>query len=446
MSDVSIKLVSKKTRYYKGKVHDLTVANTHSYNVEGIPVHNCGGSLIAYLMGITDVDPIRFNLLFERFINADRTDLPDADLDFMSSRRGEVVKYITERYGEENVAGISNYSALGPASSIRDVSRVHNLEMFEYACSKQVEKEHGVSLSLAESAERVPDIAKFKAGHPVIWKHALKLEGCMRNLGQHAAGVIVAGEPIMNRAVVTKKEVDGLPIVNWDKRVVEDWGLIKMDILGLSTLDVLNMAQIYIEERHSTKIDYLRIPLDQVDVMKAFGKGETVGVFQFDGGGMRKLLKDLAVVTPLTFEDISAATALYRPGPIDAGLVDQFVAVKQKRRYPEYDHPLLKPALEDTYGVLTYQEQIQRACIDLAGFTGTDADHVRRAMGKKDKEKMATYKKKFVDGAVAGQIEVEVDDGRKVVVHRARKFRVVEGGAATIEEIISKGLTLLDIL
>lgn len=242
-----------------------------------------GGSLIAYLMGITDVDPIRFTLLFERFINPDRIDLPDADLDFMSSRRHEVVAYITERYGKENVAGISNYSTLGPAASLRDVSRLSGLSPLEYACSKQMEKEHGVSLPLEESAERVPDIAKFKAGHPLIWKHATKLEGCIKNLGQHAAGVIVAGEPILNRAVLLNREEGELPCVSWDKTIVEDWGLIKMDILGLSTLDVLNHALKYIKERHGKSVDLLRVPLDEPDVMAAFGRGETVGVFQFEG-------------------------------------------------------------------------------------------------------------------------------------------------------------------
>lgn len=370
-----------------------------------------GGSLIAYLMGITDVDPIRFNLLFERFINPDRIDLPDADLDFMSSRRHEVVAYITERYGKENVAGISSYSTLGPASAIRDVSRLSGLSPLEYSCSKQMEKEHGVSLPLEESAEKVPDIAKFKAGHPVIWKHATKLEGCMKNLGQHAAGVIVAGEPIANRAVLLNRDEDALPCVSWDKRVVEDWGLIKMDILGLSTLDILNLAQTYIKERHGKKINFLRIPLDEPDVMEAFGRGETVGVFQFEGAGMRKLLKDLAVLKPLNFEDISAATALYRPGPIDAGLVDKFIAVKQGKAYPEYDHPLLEPALKNTYGVLTYQEQIMQACRDLSGFTFVEADHVRKAIGKKDKEKMAEWGGRFIAGAIkSGMTERNAED------------------------------------
>lgn len=277
------RLVKRSFRHYVGKVYDITVEKTHSYNIEGIPVHNCGGSLVAYLMGITDVDPIRFDLLFERFINPSRVDLPDADLDFMSSRRQEVVGYIKDRFGEDRVAAISNYSTLGPALAIRDVSRVHGLNPLDYSCSKQVEKEHGVSLSLEESAGSVPDIAKFKSEHPIIWKHATALEGRMRNLGQHAAGVVVAGEPVINRAVVETREGAILPVVSWDKRVVEDWGLIKMDILGLSTLDVLFHALRYIEERHGTKLNLLDVPLDEADVLLQFEKGNTGGVFQFEG-------------------------------------------------------------------------------------------------------------------------------------------------------------------
>lgn len=173
---------------------------------------------------------------------------------------------------------------------------MHELDPWEYACSKQMEKEHGVSLSLEESAERVPDIGKFKAERPVIWDHAIRLEGANRTLSQHAAGVIVAGEPVTNRAVVRMhKEEDSLPVVQWDKTKVEDFGLIKLDILGLSTLDLIGLALDYILERHGKKINILTLPLDDQRVLQAFGRGETKGVFQFEGGGMTKLLKDMAL-------------------------------------------------------------------------------------------------------------------------------------------------------
>jgi DNA polymerase III subunit alpha len=356
-----------------------------------------GGSLIAYLIGITDVDPIRFNLLFERFINPDRIDLPDADLDFMSTRRHEVIEYIESTFGKECVAGISNYSMLGAASAVRDVSRVHGLDPFEYSCSKLMEKEHGVSVGLAESALRVPEVEKFARERPIIWEHALALEGCMRNFGRHAAGVVVAGEPIVNRAVVETRS--GGSVVNWDKRTVEDWGLIKMDILGLSTLDILSMGYELVAKNHGVAIDYLDLPLDDGKVLKAFGEGDTAGIFQFESGGMKNLLKQLALGGTLSFEDLVAVTALFRPGPLDAGLCDDYIAIKQGAKVPYVDHPNMEAALKPTYSVIVYQEQVMQICRDVAGFTITEADHVRKAMGKKDKDMMASYREKFVAGA-----------------------------------------------
>lgn len=355
-----------------------------------------GGSLIAYLLGITDVDPIRFNLLFERFINPDRIDLPDADLDFQSTRRGEVIERIVEKYGRKRVAGVSNYSTLASASALRDAGRVYELDNFELSCTKHVPKVHGQSVTLEEAAEQVPEIDKFKSERPHIWKHATTLEGAMRSLGRHAAGIVVAGEDLTNRAVVETRS--GEHVVNWDKRVVEDFGLIKMDILGLSTLDVLGLAAKYIFERHGTRINYTQLPLEEPDVMEAFAKGDTVAIFQFESSGMRRLLKDLGGKSALTFEDLSAATALYRPGPMDSGLLDQYVAVRRGDREPFYEHESMVSALENTYGVIVYQEQVMQVARDLAGFTLAEADLLRKAMGKKDKEKMAKMRDQWVAG------------------------------------------------
>jgi len=357
-----------------------------------------GGSLVAYLMGITDVDPIRFDLLFERFINPDRIDLPDADLDFMSERRHEVVEYIRTKYGADRVAGVANYNTLGAASALRDVSRVHELSPIEYACSKQVEKVHGVSQNLEESAEAVPDLDKFRRLHPVMWRHATALEGALRGLGQHAAGVVVAGEPLSNRAVVETRS--GGPVVNWDKKVVEDWGLVKMDILGLSTLDMLDLGRKYVQERHGVNVDFLALPLDDPKVLAAFGKGDTTGIFQFESPGMRRLLRQLAEGGPITFDDLVAVVALYRPGPLDAGLCDDYVGIKQGAKHPIYEHPNMMPAVASTYGVIVYQEQVMQIARDVAGFTITEADHLRKAMGKKDRDAMAAQREKFVAGCV----------------------------------------------
>lgn len=368
-----------------------------------------GGSLVAYLMGITEVDPIRFGLLFERFINPGRLDLPDADLDFMSSRRQDVIDYITAKHGADRVAGISNYGALAAASTIRDVGRVFDLSDDEVKCSKFVEKQHGQHIELhkmvavgtkeAPNPHYVPEIVKFSQEWPQLWPIMLRLEGVMRNLGKHAGGVVVAGVPLVERGSIERRE--GEATLNWDMRVAESMGLVKMDILGLSTLDVLTIAQRYVFERRGVKIDLHDIPLDDADVLAAFAQGKTTGVFQFESGGMRRLLKDLGADGTISFEDVTAATALYRPGPMDSGMLTQYVARKRGFEPVEYDHPNMKAALEATYGVAVYQEQVMRLARDVAGFTMQEADNLRKAMGKKDRDKMAAIREAFVKGAVA---------------------------------------------
>lgn len=366
-----------------------------------------GGSLVAYLLGITDVDPMRFGLIFERFINPERLDLPDADLDFASSVRHKVVEYLVNKYGKDRVAGISNFSTLASASALRDAGRISGLSPFELSATKYVLKDHGATVSLEESAKAVPELSKFKTDHPDIWRHATRLEGTMKSFGQHAAGLIIAGEPIANRAVLETRGES--PLVNWDKRCVELWGLVKMDLLGLSTLDTLNIAQRYIKERHGVTLNLLDIPLDDSKTMDAFAKGETIGIFQFESKGMRNLLRNVAKGGDLNFEDISACTALYRPGPMESGLMDDYIAVRQGLKSVEYDHPNMIPALKDTLGVIIYQEQVMKVAVDFAGFTNAEADGLRKAMGKKSAEAMAKMSEKFVNGAVrvSGVTEAE---------------------------------------
>ncbi|MEO9497649.1 MAG: DNA polymerase III subunit alpha [Vibrio splendidus] len=355
---------------------------------------SAAGSLVAFLIGITDIDPIRFGLIFERFINPSRIDLPDVDLDFMSSRREEVIEWLREEYGDENVCGISNYGELGTSSALRSVAKAHGLKEYEIECSKQVPKAHGNSATLEESAEQVPAIQKFAEDNETIFKEACQLQGKFRNYGQHAAGIVVAGEAIKNRAVVERRA--GGHVSNWDKRTIEDWGLIKLDILGLSTLDVLRIGAELVHEQTGKKIDYLKLPLDDEKVLKSFGEGDTTATFQFESGGMRRLLKDLATESDLTFDDIAAATALYRPGPMESGMMDDYVDVAKGFKEPEYLHKDLEEATKDTNGILLYQEQVMKASQILAGFSMAEADHLRKVMGKKDPAKMAAMREEFI--------------------------------------------------
>ena len=358
-----------------------------------------GGSLVAYLMGITDCDPIRFNLLFERFINPDRIDLPDADLDFMSDRRHEVVEYLVKKYGEARVAGVSNFGTLAAASAIRDVGRVTGIPEKDYSVSKFVPKLHGANSSLAECREQVSEIDEFASKYDMLWPVMECLEGTIRNFSQHAAGIVIAGCDLTDRGVIEQRKDSAA--VCWDKRVVEDQGLVKVDLLGLRTLDQIKLTLDYIQERTGTRPDLSAIPLDDAKVLENFAKAKTTGIFQFESGGMRRLLKNLAAGGDITFADISAATALYRPGPMESGMMDSFWQRKQGLEMIEYDHPLMEPILEETNGVIVYQEQVMQVSRAIAGYSAAEADKLRKIMGKKLPEEMAKERDKFVKGCVA---------------------------------------------
>jgi DNA polymerase-3 subunit alpha len=388
------------------KFNDYFLVVSHVVNwskAQGILVGpgrgSVGGSLIAYLMGITDVDPIRFGLLFERFINPSRNDLPDADLDFMSTRRNEVIAHIEERFGHDKVAGISNYGELGASSAMRDVARIFGKGVEEMGVAKFVPKVHGQPVDLETAAAEVPAIEAWSKANPDIWRNAVALEGTMRSYGKHAAGVIVSGVPLVQRCVVERRE--GSPVANWNMAVAEDAGLVKLDILGLSTLDTQARCLAYIWDRHTKRIDLTTIPLDDAKTLELFATGKTMGVFQFEGGAARRLLKDMAKVNPLTFDDLVAANALNRPGPIEAGLVKQYVEAKNGETVISLAHPIMEGALGETFNVLCYQEQVMRISVDLCGFNLSDADKLRKAMGKKDPVLMASFRTQFVDGAHA---------------------------------------------
>lgn len=358
-----------------------------------------GGSLVAYLVGITDCDPIRFKLLFERFINPDRLDLPDADLDFMSTRREEVIAYLAERYGSDRVAGIVNYNTMGARGAIRDVARIYGLTQDQLGATKYIGDTHGVSASLEEAYESTHEVQQFAEQQPHVWEKALKLEGKMRAYGTHAGGVVVAGEPLTKRAVVEKR--GDARVINWDKRVSEEQGLIKLDVLGLSTLDMFDQAIKLIFQRRSFRLDINKLPLDDEETLAIFSTAKTAGVFQFEGGSVRRLLKEMAKTSALTFEDLVALNALNRPGPLDAGITEAYIRRRAGTESVTYPWPSLEPILEDTYGVIAYQEQVMQIARTLCGFAPGEADVLRKAMGKKDPQMMAEQRQKFVDGAVS---------------------------------------------
>lgn len=358
-----------------------------------------GGSLVAYLTGITDVDPIRFNLLFERFINPDRLDLPDADLDFMSTRRDEVIEYLNNRWGRENVAGMVNYNTMAAKSALRDVGRIFDMPQDVMRVTNFIDAVHGQSMSLEEAYEDSQEIQDFSQKYPEVWANALKLEGKMRAYGTHAGGVVVAGEAITNRAVVERRSNN--KVINWDKRVSEDQGLIKLDILGLSTLDMFDQAIKLIMFRHTKRIDINQLELDDKKTLDIFTQAKTAGIFQFEGGSVRRLLKDMAKSADITFEDLVALNALNRPGPLDAGLTESYIRRRAGDEAVTYPHACLQPILEDTYGVICYQEQVMQVAVELSGYTAPEADILRKIMGKKLPAEMAKQRAKFVDGAVS---------------------------------------------
>lgn len=355
-----------------------------------------GGSLIAYLMGITDIDPIRFGLLFERFINPSRLDLPDADLDFMSSRREEVISYLEKKYGTDHVAGITNYGTLGGASAIKDVSRIMGVGLGDFTPSKHIPAIHGQPVSLETARDEVAEMQRFAESNPVVFQRSLAVQGMMRSYGRHAAGTIVSAAPLIERAVVENDK--GSRKVNWDMRVCEDMGLVKFDVLGLSTLDTIARCQSYVKERHSITLDLEAIPLDDEATLKAFTLGQTVGIFQFEGGAARRILRDMGTGSTLEFGDLVAANALNRPGPLEAGLVEDYVQGRNGSK-KAVAHPNMEPALRETFNVIVYQEQVMQVSVDLCGFSLIDADKLRKIMGKKKPEEMAKMRDQFVNGA-----------------------------------------------
>ncbi len=355
------------------------------------------GSLVAFSLGITNLDPLPYDLLFERFLNPDRSNMPDFDIDFCQDRRGEVIRYVSEKYGRDRVGQIVTFMELKPRSAIKDVGRVLGLSFRETdRISKLVPAGPKVTLDSALAEEpQLTEIQQEKDEYRRVIEVARALEGLIRQVGTHAAGVVIAQKPLWEHVPVTKGD-DGVLITQFAKDEVEQAGLVKFDFLGLKTLTVIAHALRMIRAS-GVELDINSIPLDDPEVYRLLTSGETDGVFQVESDGFKELMKKLK---PDSFEDIIAAVALYRPGPLGAGMVEDYIDRKHGRSRTTYVHPVMEPILDGTYGVIIYQEQVMRIAVDLSGFTMGQADELRKAMGKKKADLLAKLKPQFIEGAV----------------------------------------------
>lgn len=376
---------------------------------KGIPVGpgrgSAAGSIVAYCLGITNIDPLRFKLIFERFLNPERVSMPDIDIDFCDRRRQEVIEYVVEKYGKDDVAQIITFGTLGAKAAIRDVGRVLKIPVKEVdRIAKMVPAEPGVTLESAISRVKELREVSESANYRELISMARKLEGLARHASTHAAGVLIAPGDITDY-VPLYRGGRGEIVTQYDMNSIEAIGLLKMDFLGLTTLTIIHDTLELINRRFGKKLELEEIPLDDQEVYQMLASGETVGVFQLESRGMRDLLRRLS---PERFEDIIAINALYRPGPLGSEMVEQFIRRKRGIDPIEYDHPLLEPVLKDTYGVMLYQEQIIEIASTLGGFTRGQADAIRRAIGKKKDEIMERQCRNFVKGAVANGIPEEL--------------------------------------
>ncbi|HHJ11499.1 MAG TPA: DNA polymerase III subunit alpha [Bacteroidetes bacterium] len=358
---------------------------------------SAAGSVVAYCIGITDIDPIHYNLLFERFLNPERISMPDIDIDFDEEGRDKVLKYVVEKYGKNRVAHIITFGTMAAKMAIRDVARVEKLPLSEADhLAKLVPESPGYTLKKA--FEEVPELKNARRSeNPLIvrtLKFAEVLEGAIRHRGLHACGIIISRDDLIEHIpVCTSKDTD-LLVTQFDGSFVESAGMLKMDFLGLKNLSIIQDALKIIKETRGEEVDINHIPLDDQKTYELYAKGETTGIFQFESEGMRKFLKELK---PNRFEDLIAMNALYRPGPMD--YLPQFIARKHGKEKIFYDLPVMEKYLKETYGITVYQEQVMLLSQELAGFSGGQADSLRKAMGKKKQKEMDKLREKFIEGA-----------------------------------------------
>ncbi len=378
----------------------------HYARAQDVPVGpgrgSAAGSLVSYALRITDVDPLQYNLLFERFLNPERVSMPDIDIDFCMRRRGEVIEYVTQKYGRENVAQIITFGTMAAKAAVKDVGRAMDIPYGEVdRLAKMIPTTLGIDLETALSeAPQLKSAINSDEKLKDLMAVALRLEGLARHASTHAAGVVISPRPLTDVVPVYKTNRDEIT-TQYDMNALERVGLIKMDFLGLTTLTVLSDTVRMIEKNRGVKIDIDNLTLDDADTYKLFSRGDTTAIFQFESHGMRDILRRYQ---PSRIEDLTALNALYRPGPIQGGMIDDFINRKQGKTKVTYELPQLKGILEETYGVILYQEQVMQIANLLASFSLGEADILRRAMGKKKKEEMAAQRAKFTAGCQANKI------------------------------------------
>ncbi|MDD5555905.1 MAG: DNA polymerase III subunit alpha [bacterium] len=379
---------------------------------------SAAGSIAAYALGITDIDPLRHNLLFERFLNANRVTMPDMDIDFCYDRRGEIIEYVSRRYGTENVAQIITFGRMKAKAVIRDVGRVLGMPYGEVdRIAKLVPADP--KITLAEALEMEPELRRVRDGDPKVGRLvelAFTLEGLARNASTHAAGVVISDRPLMDYLPLCRGTNDE-PITQYAMKPVEDIGLLKMDFLGLRTLTVLHNAVRIIARTRGVTISWDEIPADDRATFDLLNRADTIGVFQLESAGMRELSKKIGLDR---FDDLVALLALFRPGPMR--MLDDYVRRKHGQIPIAYDHPALEPILKDTYGVMLYQEQVIQIAHEIAGFTLPQADNLRRIMAKKIVEQMKRQEEAFVRGAVRKGIRKAVAERIFGLVQRFAEY------------------------
>ena len=379
----------------------------HYARTQGVPVGpgrgSAAGSLVSYALRITDVDPLQYNLVFERFLNPERVSLPDIDIDFCMRRRGEVIEYVTQKYGRDNVAQIITFGTMAAKAAIKDVGRALDMPYGEVdRLAKQIPLT--LNIKLKDALSQTPQLRQaIESDEKVaeLFAIAQRLEGLSRHASTHAAGVVISPVPLTDILPLYKTSRDEIT-TQYDMNALGRLGLLKMDFLGLTTLTVLDDARKLIAQNRGETIELDRLPLDDAATYRLFGRGETTAIFQFESHGMRDILRRCQ---PTRIEDLTALNALYRPGPM--GMIDDFIDRKQGKKKITYDLPQLKEVLEETYGVITYQEHVMQVAKILAGFTLGEADILRSAMGKKKRDQMLKLREKFMNGCLANKIPIK---------------------------------------